>query len=267
MAIPIHLLIGAALLAGGTYAQNQAVRRQQQATNSAVNAALQGQMRDHNRFDERRQELVGQALTDSRTGREATDDAMAERAAQLQQQMQENRQRPESAAGALESSALESGGGQPAGYRVFQNELDSRMQDVDAEGDTRTQALGNLASLGDVFAANHRSRMPIMAHMDMENSFARDRANQLQLEMQAAREKGAGKGQNTMALGSLMSAGGMAMLGNAGMSAAGGAAAGGSGGVTLGGATSQTLNAARAAQAAPGLNPYMIGTGTALSRY
>ena len=266
MAIPLWA-IGAALLAGGTYAQHQATQRQQQATNSAVNTALQGQMRDQNRFDERRQELVGQALTDSNAGRAATDEAMADRAAQLQQQMQENRAQPEGAADALESSALGGDESSSAGHRVFRTALDDRMRDVEAEGDTRTQALGQLASLGDVFSANHIARMPTMAHMDMENSFARDRANQLQLEMQAAREHGAGKGQKTMALGSLMSAGGMAMLGNAGAGAAAGSAGGASGGVTLGGATSQTLNAARAAQAAPGLNPYMIGTGAALSRY
>ena len=278
MALP-QLAIGAALLAGGAYTQNRAVSRQNRAASDSARRAIALQMQDHERYDSRRQELIDQALEARNAGRGALETEMEDRAAELQRRMEENRKRN---AGfddqpAYETSALDTDGGQSqAGARVFEDHMAGEFGARDAEAAERIAALSRMHGLGGALSRGRIASQPAFAHLGMESGFARDRANQLPLEIQAGQQRAAGKGQGTMALGSLMTAGGMAMMGNAGGAAAGAGGAGGAGGVTLGGATSQTLNAARAAQmggTAGGMmggmggmavNPYLLGTALSM---
>lgn len=206
--------LGATLL--GTAMQHDAAQRksdaQVQAQRQHAQQAIQQQNQQRQEYDQDRERMLADAFDASNLGRDATEEAMKERAKEVGEWIRRDR-KGGSGGGPAETSAT---GDDSAGERAFTQTLEPEREDLAAKRRQRSDAKTQLGLLGDVLSQGQRDRAPLEQRMSIEDRAQSNREARMPMQFDAARERGraaaAGTARDQQFIGSLLQGGGRGAL-------------------------------------------------------
>ncbi len=219
------MLIGAALMAGGTATQMHGQRRQATAMNNAManqlqnrTQAMQLEREKQGEFDQGRQAEFQQAL-EKTSGRDAYERGMQEAQNRRAQAYQDNAGELTNSGHYMPAAGDTSGGGGMTGNRVVQEAAAADRAQRDSAMQDRLGAQARLGSLGDTLLGFNTTRQPHAENIQNNLLAARRSAGLLPLEMHMADLQGQygmhraqQRGQTAMNLGSMATAVGGPMI-------------------------------------------------------